>query len=182
MVLYIGLTILVVILGYFVQNTVTVQPNMVTRAQMSNYVLATAVFLLLFSVSACRIAVGNDYWGYSSIFSLISQDRYVSTEFGFNLVVKVVQYFFGVGKASYLTVFGIFAFGTAGFMVKAIYDQSESFVISIFLLMFAGYYFSSMGSVRYYFALSIALYVMKFARSRRFIPMILWVLFAACFH
>ena len=182
MVLYIGLTILVVILGYFVNNTVTVQSNMVSRAQMSNYVLVAAIFLLLFSVSACRIAVGNDYWGYSSIFSLISQDRYVSTEIGFNLVVRIVQYFFGVGKASYLTVFGIFALGTVGFMVKAIYEQSEFFVISIFLFMTAGYYFSGMGSVRYYFALSIALYVMKFARNRRFLPMILWVLFAACFH
>ncbi|NTV79140.1 MAG: hypothetical protein HGA25_08410 [Clostridiales bacterium] len=46
MVLYIGLAILVVILGYFVNNTVTVQPNMVTRAQMSNYVLVAAIFLL----------------------------------------------------------------------------------------------------------------------------------------
>lgn len=40
----------------------------------------------------------------------------------------------------------------------------------------------SFDNVRYYFALSVALYAMKYALSRRYWKFILWICFAACFH
>ena len=54
-------------------------------------------------VSACRIAVGNDYWVYRDNFKLIAQGRYVSYEPGFNLIVKWIQQLFGYDHS---TVYG----------------------------------------------------------------------------
>ena len=65
------------------------------RNQARNLVAEFAVFCLLTGVSACRIAVGNDYWPYRFNFRLIAQERYVSSESGFNLIVKGMQDLFG---------------------------------------------------------------------------------------
>lgn len=182
MILYIGLTVVTVAAALFVNNKITLKPNMISRQQMCNRILVVGIFTLLFAVSACRIAVGNDYWRYTTIFELIHQNRHVPTEAGFNLVVRLVQYFFGIGKVSYLVIFGVFSFATVYFFLRAIYDQSEWFVWSVFLLMAGGFYFSSMTSVRYYFVLSVTLFASKFARRKQWIPFILWIVFAAFFH
>ena len=63
----------------------------ITRQHSFNLVLVISVFLLLFAVSACRIAVGNDYWVYRSDFLLIQQNRHVAFEFGFVWVVRALQ-------------------------------------------------------------------------------------------
>lgn len=76
-------------------------------------------------------------------------------------------------KFSALTVF---------FFVKAMYDQSDNFSYTVFLLMTGGYYFMSFDNVRYYFALAVALYAMKYVLSGRYWKFILWICFAACFH
>lgn len=182
MALYIGLAVITTAMAVYVNNSIKRQPNIVMRQQMCNRVLLTGIFAMLFAVSACRIAVGNDYWEYTEIFGLISQNRHVSTEAGFNLVVRAVQYFLGTGKASYLTIFAVFAFFTVYFMLRAIYEQSEWFAGAFFLLMTGGYYFSSMTSVRYYFVLAIAMYAMKYALKKRWLPFVLWIVFAAFFH
>lgn len=182
MILYIGLAVVTVALAAFVNNRFAVQQNTVSRQQMCNRILTGCIFTLLFSVSACRIAVGNDYWEYTEAFSLIAQNRHVSMEIGFNLVVRAVQFFLGLGKPAYLTIFGIFSFGTVYFMLRAIYEQSEWFACSVFLFMTGGYYFSGMTSVRYYFVLAIALYSMKYVLNRQWGKFLFWILFAAFFH
>ncbi len=182
MILYIGLAVITVAAAFFVNNKTMIQSNRVSRQQMTNRILVAGIFALLFAVSACRIAVGNDYWEYTEIFQLIHQNRHVSTEIGFNLVVRAVQFLFGTGKVSYLVIFGIFSFATVWFFLKAIYDQSEWFVWSVFLFMTGGYYFSSMTSVRYYFVLAVALYAMKYALKKQWTPFILLIVFAAFFH
>ena len=58
------------------------------RRQARNRIAVFAIFCLMTGVSACRIAVGNDYWVYRDNFKLIAQGRYVSYEPGFNLIVK----------------------------------------------------------------------------------------------
>ena len=60
--LYVLLTAIVVLLGIMVSSNSREQIH--SRGQMLNRVILIAVFLLLFAVSACRIAVGNDYWVY----------------------------------------------------------------------------------------------------------------------
>lgn len=192
MAVYITLTVLVIGLGFFVRNEdyvklhidVPLRENYPVakrnRQQAINITAAIAVFVLLAAVSACRIAVGNDYWGYREQFNLIMQNRHVSFEWGFNLVVWVIQSLFGYDK--YLPVFGFFSIVTAFFFVKAMYDQAEVFALSVFLLMTNGYYFSSLNSVRYYFVLAIAMYAMKYVLRKQYGAFIAWIVFAAFFH
>ncbi len=192
MAVYLILTALVVALGMGAGKCDDVKLHMLprqeqflpkrrmTRQQAFRIVLMAAVFCLLAGVSACRIAVGNDYWVYRFQFNLIMQGRHVSYEPGFNLVVWVLQSLFGYDN--YLVVFGFFSIATCFFLVKALYDQAEVPAAGIFLLMTGGYYFSSLNSVRYYFVLAIALYAMKYVLQKRYLIFIAWIVFAAFFH
>lgn len=192
MVVYIGLFLAVVGIGLLVQNKDYVQFHIGNpmkdgkfsiprdRQRACNVCAVLAIFILLAAVSACRIAVGNDYWVYRYQFNLIMQNRHVSYEPGFNLVVWVIQSLFGYDN--YLPVFGFFSIATAIFFVKAMYDQAEWFAATVFLLMTGGYYYSSLNNVRYYFVLSIAMYAMKYVLRKQYGVFIAWICFAALFH
>lgn len=192
MFVYITLFLLVVGIGLLVHNREYVKfhislperrdklQNYTDRQQAFNICAAIAIFILLAAVSACRIAVGNDYWGYRFQFNLIMQGRHVSYEPGFNLVVWIIQSL--LGYDNYLPVFAVFSIGTAFFLVKAMYDQGEWFGATVFLLMTNGYYYSSLNSVRYYFALAVALYAMKYVLRKQYGAFVLWIVFAAFFH
>lgn len=192
MAVYVTLTAVVVALGLYVNNQENIKQHMppLTRGKALprrtdkqkawNLCLAVAIFVLLAGVSACRIAVGNDYWVYRFQFNLIMQGRQVSYEMGFNLVVWIIQTLFGYDQ--YLPVFAFFSILTAFFFVKAIYDQAEWFGASVFLLMTGGYYFSSLNSVRYYFVLAIVLYAMKFVIRKQYGWFLFWIIFASFFH
>ncbi len=192
MAVYITLFLLVVGIGLLVQNREYVQYHIGVqtrqlrvsaprdRQRAWNICAAASIFILLSAVSACRIAVGNDYWVYRYQFNLIMQGRHVSYEPGFNLVVWVLQSLFGYDN--YLPVFAVFSVGTCFFFVKAIYDQAEWFGASVFLLMTGGYYYASLNSVRYYFVLAIALYAMKYVLRKQYGVFVAWIVFAAFFH
>ena len=94
---YVILTVTTVFLGMFVRNRayypVAVRGGRLPqespgcdRQRARNRVAVFAVYCLLTGVSACRIAVGNDYWVYTQNFELISQERHVSSEMGFNAI------------------------------------------------------------------------------------------------
>lgn len=189
--IYLTLTALVVALAWFVNlqtDRMEVQFHSgeervycgLTRQQMINRVLITAVFLLLFAVSACRIAVGNDYWVYRDQFLLIEQNRYVSFEFGFVWAVRFLQSM--LNHDQYLPIFAVFSFFTILFFVRGIADQSEQFCFTIFLLMTGGYYFSSLNSVRYYLVLSVALYSIKYVLNDEWGKFVFCISAAAAFH
>lgn len=72
--------------------------KLLTLGKFKNAGILLGIFIFLVMVSACRIAIGNDYWEYTSIFSLIAQNRYVSTEFGFNTFVRICHFLFGKRK------------------------------------------------------------------------------------
>ncbi len=188
---YVALTVVTVALGLFVDNreyvpayirggrTLGARPGC-DRQQAANRVVVLAVYCLMAGVSACRIAVGNDYWVYRENFKLISQGRGVSYETGFNYVVKWIQQLFGYDE--YLPVFGFFSLLTVFFFVKALHDQGSYFAFSLFLLMTGGYYFNSLNSVRYYFALAVALFSMKYVLRGEYGKFILLILAGAMFH
>lgn len=150
------------------------------REQARNLAAETGIYILLAGVSACRIAVGNDYWVYRDNFKLIMQERHVSSELGFNLIVRLIQNIFGYDH--YLPVFGFFSLLTVFFFVKALHDQAEEYALALFLLLANGYYFNSLNSVRYYLALAIALYAAKYVLRGDYSKFILWVLAGAVFH
>lgn len=64
-----------------------------TRQQARNLWVCAGIYVVLSALSACRIASGNDYWVYTNMFNLISQGRHVSSEFGFNALVRFMQFF-----------------------------------------------------------------------------------------
>lgn len=190
MAIYIILAIMTCTLAFMVEqkNAVAVSDNMphtlmnASRQQIKNKSLVIMIFLALFGVSACRIAIGHDYWEYTAIFNLIEQNRHVSTEFGFNWLVRICHFIFGSDGYSYIPIFGIVAFFTVLFFIKALCDQSENFGASFFLFMVFGYYLSSYNSIRYYLVLAVAVYSVKFILKKQYVNFVLCILLAAPFH
>lgn len=188
---YIILTVVTVALGFCVKNRDYVQMRIsgyrpvgrtpgYDRTQARNLTAEFAVFCLLTGVSACRIAVGNDYWPYRDNFKLIAQERHVSYEFGFNYIVKWMQELFGYDN--YLPIFALFSFLTVLFFAKALHDQATDYPFALFLLLTGGYYFNSLNSVRYYLALAVALYSMKYVIRGEYGKFMLWIAAGAMFH
>lgn len=180
MILYITVAAVTVLLASMVDNRPAAQPYRITRQQMCNRVCLLSVFLILFSLSACRLNVGNDYAKYVEFMHLINCDAYVPTEIGFNLLVKLV---YGLsGFENYLFVFAVYAFVTILFFLLAMYEQSDDFPLTFFLFMSLGYYFQTFSTVRYYLALAIALYSMKFVLRRQWGRFVVLILLGSTFH
>lgn len=152
----------------------------IDRQGKLDQICMTALFLLLAGASALRIYTGNDYQTYISHFHDIYRGNYVVTERGFNLIVTAVYRFFQ--KECYLVIFGLFAFLTVGVFLKALYDQSVDFSMSFFLFMMLGAYFQTYNTVRYYFALAIVLYSMRYILKKQYIGFLVTILIASLFH
>ena len=147
---------------------------------MCNRVCLFAVFLILFALSACRLNVGNDYAKYVEFMHLVNCNAYVPTEIGFNLLVKLI---YGLsGFENYLLVFAVYALATVGIFMLAMYEQSEDFPLTFFLFMALGYYFQTFSTVRYYLALALALYSMKFVLRRQWGRFVVLILLGSSFH
>lgn len=180
MILYLTVAVGTVLLAGMVDNHPNVQPYKITRQQMCSRVCLAAVFLILFALSACRLNVGNDYAKYVEFMHLVNCDSYVPTEAGFNLLVKII---YGIsGFENYLLVFAVYAFVTIGLFLIAIYEQSDEFPMTYFLFMALGYYFQTFSTVRYYLALAVALYSMKFVVRRQWGRFIMLVILGSFFH
>ena len=180
MILYITVAAVTVLLAGLVCNQPVTQPYRITRQQMCNRICLLAIFLILFALSACRLNVGNDYAKYVEFMHLINCDSYVPTEIGFNLLVKVI---YGLsGYENYLLVFAVYAFVTVLVFLLAIYEQSDEFPLSFFLFMALGYYFQTFSTVRYYLALAIALYSMKFVLRKQWGRFLALILLGSAFH
>lgn len=177
---YVGLIVITVYLAFYVQGFQVAGVQRGTRGYARSQVGEFAIFCLLTGVSACRIAVGNDYWVYRFNFRLIAQERHVSSEFGFNLIVKWMQQLFGYDN--YLPIFALFSVLTVWFFIRALHGQAVDYAFSLFLLMTGGYYFNSLNTVRYYLALAIALYSMQYVLRNEYGKFIFWILFGFIFH
>ena len=180
MILYITVAAVTVLLAGMVNNRPVTQPYITTRQQMCNRVCMLSVFLILFALSACRLNVGNDYAKYVEFMHLVNCDAYVPTEIGFNLLVKLI---YGLsGFENYLLVFAVYAFVTVFAFLLATYEQSDDFPLSFFLFMALGYYFQSFSTVRYYLALAVALYSMKFVLRGQWGRFVILILLGSTFH
>lgn len=180
MILYITVAVFTALLAGMVDNHPKRQPHTVTRQQLTNKVCLWAIFIILFALSACRLNVGNDYAKYVEFMHLVNCDSYVPTEIGFNLLVKLI---YGLsGFENFLLAFAVYSFVTVLLFLRALYEQSDEFALSFFLFMALGYYFQTFSTVRYYLALAIALYSMKFVLRRQWGRFLVLVLLGATFH
>lgn len=180
MILYITVAAVTVLLAGLVNNQPVTQPNRITRQQMCNRICLLGIFLILFALSACRLNVGNDYAKYVEFMHLVNCDSYVPTEIGFNLLVKFIYWL--SGYENYLLVFAVYAFVTVLLFLLAIYESSDDFPLSFFLFMALGYYFQTFSTVRYYLALAIALYSMKFVLRKQWGRFLVLILLGSAFH
>ncbi len=180
MILYITVAVATALLASLVDNHPTRKSHTITRQKLANRVCLTAIFLILFLLSACRLNVGNDYAKYVEFMHLVNCNAYVPTEIGFNLLVKLI---YGLsGYENFLLVFAFYSFVTVLFFLLAMYGQSDEFGLTFFLFMTLGYYFQTFSTVRYYLALALALYSMKFVLKRQWGRFVVLVFLGATFH
>ena len=185
MAVYLSLTVIVLLMALLVKQTdkdggsIRIYQGM-SRQQMVNHVTCLIIFVLLFAVSSLRLNVGNDYLNYVELMHLAYSRAYVPTEAGFNVLARVI--YFLCGFENYVLIFAIFAFATIYFFMKAMYEQSKWFTMSIVMFMLLGYYFQSLSTVRYYLALSIALYSVKYVINRDWPRFVLVTLMGSLFH
>ena len=179
MMIYITVAAVTAFLATLVDNRSKRQFHQITRQQLCRICL-TAIFVILFLLSACRLNVGNDYARYVEFMHLVNCNAYVPTEIGFNLLVKLV---YGLsGYENFLLVFAFYSFVTVLFFLLALYEQSDEFGLAFFLFMTLGYYFQTFSTVRYYLALAVALYSMKFVMRRQWGRFVVLVLLGSAFH
>lgn len=182
MILYISLFVLTIMIAVRVQTGVyegNVRSGL-TRQGVVNRICLWALFTLLFVVSALRFRTGNDYEMYIDKFHDAYYDYYVVTEPGFNFLSKFIYALFN--GEYYLVIFAVFSLLTVGIFLKAIHDNSKDFAMSFFLFMAFGLYFQSLNTVRYYLALAIVLYSMKYVINSEYWKFIILVLAASLFH
>lgn len=167
---YLSVVLLSTFLAYQIENA---------KSKQTRRLLFVALFLVLFLVAALRYDTGIDYWNYVSIFERYQMGMDLSyIEWGFMLLVGIISSL-GLGPQ---WVFVIISFFTILFFIKAFYEQSESFTLSIFFYMVLGYYFYSFNSIRYYLAVAIAFYSLKYILQKKYLPFLVWILVASAFH
>ena len=151
-----------------------------TKKSFRNRLLIAGIFTILFALMALRFDVGNDYRQYTETAHEAYVGGYVVTEVGFNWTVRLL---YGIaGGECYELVFAAFAFATLLFFFQAFARQSVRFAQSFFLFMTLGLYFQTFNTVRYYLALSVALFSMKYVLEKDYLKFVFWILTAALFH
>lgn len=151
-----------------------------TRKSFQNRLLLTGIFCILFSVAALRFDIGNDYGQYTQTAHEAYVGGYVVTEIGFNWLVRFLYWI--VGGEYYELVFAVFAFVTLLIFLRAFTRQSVDFSQTFFLFMALGLYFQTFNTVRYYLALSVALFSMKYVLEKDYLKYVFWIFLAGLFH
>lgn len=151
-----------------------------TRKSACDRLLLGGIFAILFASSALRFGIGNDYGQYTQTAHEAYVGGYVVTEVGFNALVRLIYGL--VGFECYELVFAAFAFVTLYIFLKAMRRQSVSFEQSFFLFMTLGLYFQTYNTVRYYLALAVALYSMRYVLERDWIKFVFVIVAASFFH
>ncbi len=155
----------------------------IPRYRAVNSLMVFAIFVILTLLASLRLEVGNDYGTYVVTCHEIFQRGYVVTEPGFNFVVRVLYTL--SGKEDYLLMFAVFGAAIVAIFLKVLLEQSDSFSIAFFVFMTMGFYYRSFNTVRYYFALAIATFALRYLIKidiQGMIKFFLLILFASLFH
>jgi len=150
------------------------------RKTALNKLYLVGIFTILFVVSALRFGIGNDYPQYTLTAHEAYVGGYVVTEPGFNYLVRFLYTL--LHGEYYEAVFAVFGFVTLLLFLRVLYRDSVDFSQSFFLFMTLGIYFQTFNTVRYYFALSVALCSMRYVLEKDYIRFVLYILLAALFH
>lgn len=188
MVIYIIVAMVTIALATLYHTTSDCNMTM-SRQRVLNGTIVLAIFTILTALAALRLEVGNDYGTYVVTCHEIYWNGYVVTEPGYNLVVKLLYHL--SGKEDYILMFGVFAALIVGTFLASFRRLSDDFAITFFLFITLGIYFRSFNTVRYYFALALAVYSLKYVIEitrdgsidyQNVIKFLLTVILAATFH
>ena len=152
----------------------------IPRYRAVNLVMIISIFVILTLLAALRLEVGNDY---VVTCHEIFQRGYVVTEPGFNFVVRVLYTL--SGKEDYLLMFAVFGAAIVAIFLKVLLEQTDSFAIAFFVFMTMGFYYRSFNTVRYYFALAIATFALRYLMDidvQGMVKFFSLILLAALFH
>ncbi len=186
MAIYLTLTVVVIATALLIKQTdeCANAPRLIyrgmTRQQAVNIIGMLIIFTALVTISSLRVNVGNDYAKYVEFMHLVYCKAYVPTEVGFNILTYAVYTL--CGFENYMLVFAIFAFATVLFFLIGMWQQSEWFTLSFAFFMLLGYYFQSISTVRYYLALGMALFSIKYVIKKDWPRFLLVILLGALFH
>ena len=159
MILYILVTLTCIVIAAGIKQT-AYSDSTLTVGRAKNMARMGLIFMLLFLLAALRVEVGNDYGTYVVTCHEIFQRGYVVTEPGFNLIVRILYTL--SGSENHILMFAFFAALIVGLFLKCFRDQSDSLFWSVVLFMLLGVYFRSFNTVRYYLALAMALYSLRY--------------------
>lgn len=182
MILYVIVAAVTIALACMVRTN-PYDSHRMSRQRVCGTICVAAVFTILTILAALRLEVGNDYGTYVTTCHEIFQHGYVVTEPGYNLAVRILYTL--SGKEDYLLMFGVFGAAIVAVFLKCIYDQSDSFALGFFLFMTLGIYFRSFNTVRYYFALGLTLFSLRYVVKlgwQNVLKFLALILVAATFH
>lgn len=185
MLIYAGLTLVTVLLGFLVSKNYEQLSYGYPRQKVLNGVVLFTIFLILFAVASLRLNVGNDYAKYVEYFHLnrckLDVETVIPTEPGFNLLCIAIYLICGRTE-NYLLMFAVLAFFTVLFFIKGMFDQSDWFGFTFFIFMALGFYFKSFSMVRYYFALGLAFMSIPCVLKKQWFRFFLLIILGATFH
>lgn len=135
--------------------------------------------IVLIGLLGFREGVGTDY---SSIYvdginqlAISGESRF---EVGFTLLIKACL----AVTADYHLVFFVSAALSVGLAYVAIYRYSDNVILSIFILLFGGFFAYATNAVRQMIALAILLNAVGDLKDRNLVAYVIWIVIAACFH
>lgn len=142
------------------------------------HLLGALSFLPLFLVSALRYNVGGDYIGYERIFKNVTEGVDIYAEPGFGLLNRLVAWY----SDNIQWVYALSAAITLLLLFRTVFRESASPVLSLYLFVTMGYFFSSFNILRQFIAVAIVFAAFPYLRERRFLPYLLAVAAAMTFH
>lgn len=135
-------------------------------------------FLILAFFASVRDGVGCDYESYVMHIQRIQMGNQNYMEIGFQWVCRQIA---KIDSNPRLVII-IFAVATCFFYLRAIWDQSEDPLFSVFLFLTWGYYFMTFNTIRNYFALAVAVFAIKYLDKKKYIHFILLIIVSSLFH
>lgn len=139
-------------------------------------------YLVVFSLiifSGFRYGVGVDYWSYVNHFGLIASGRDTYMEFGFEWLIRAIDYIGGQSQLMFLVTSMMVSY----FFVEGIIKNSQKPELSILLFSIIPiFYFASFNGVRQFIAIAIFLWSIQFIIGRNIVKYALAIGFGAMFH
>lgn len=155
-----------------------VKPNSSKRGRI---VYVWLMFLMLVFISGFRaFTVGTDTQSYVRLYNTISYIDLINNRFqiGFMIYLKLLSY---ISKAPEFLVFvsSCICIGSVCFFV---YKKSKDPMISLFLYITLGFYFSQMNIMRQDLALAVTLIGFYFLVDEKYVKSVVWLVLGVTLH